>query len=121
MRGRGAMAADGAAIYSSTGTNQGSFGLMVYWLQEAINAISGNLDKRGGVLAGKGVLPTPPSPDASIPPVLPPPPPHAVTNKNKAIGLKRGNDITDPNLFFKKTERPRVDVYVGVRHMVKKI
>jgi len=57
------LAADGAALYSSTGTNQGSFGLMVYWLQEAINAITGNLDRRGGVLAGKGVLPTPPAPE----------------------------------------------------------
>src|SRR6056297_83400 len=54
------LAADGAAIYSSTGVNQGSFGLLVYWLQEAINAISGNLDRRGGVLAGKPVLPRPP-------------------------------------------------------------
>lgn len=53
--------ADGAAIYHSTGVNQGSFGLMVYWLQEAINAITGNLDKRGGVLAGKSVLPRAPA------------------------------------------------------------
>lgn len=55
------LAADGAAIYCSTGVNQGRFGLMVYWVQEAINAITGNLDKRGGVLAGKGVLPRSPS------------------------------------------------------------
>ena len=53
--------ADGAAIYSSTGVNQGSFGLMAYWLQEAINAISGNLDRRGGVLAGKAVFRSPPA------------------------------------------------------------
>lgn len=53
--------ADGAAIYSSTGVNQGSRGVLVYWLQEAINAVSGNLDRRGGVLAGKGVLPSPPA------------------------------------------------------------
>ena len=51
------IAADGAAMYFSTGVNQGRFGLLVYWIQEAINAISGNLDKRGGVLAGKGVVP----------------------------------------------------------------
>jgi len=50
------LAADGAAIYSSTGVNQGSHGLLVYWPQEAINAITGNLDRRGGVLAGKPVL-----------------------------------------------------------------
>ena len=60
------LAADGAAIYSSTGVNQGRFGLMVYWLQEAINAISGNLDKRGGVLAGKGLLPRPPAPKETL-------------------------------------------------------
>lgn len=57
------LAADGAALYFSTGVNQGRFGLMVYWLQEAINAITGNLDKRGGVLAGKGVLPKYDAPD----------------------------------------------------------
>lgn len=53
------LAADGAALYSSTGVNQSSHGLLVYWLQEAINAISGNLDRRGGVLAGKEVIPRP--------------------------------------------------------------
>lgn len=57
------LAADGAAIYFSTGVNQGRFGLLVYWLQEAINAITGNLDKRGGVLAGKGVFPRIPDPE----------------------------------------------------------
>ena len=50
------LAADGAVIYSSTGVNQSRHGLLVYWLQEAINALSGNLDKRGGVLAGKNVF-----------------------------------------------------------------
>ncbi|TXS96170.1 molybdopterin-dependent oxidoreductase [Parahaliea maris] len=54
--------ADGAAIYSSTGVNQGRFGLLAFWLQEAINAISGNLDRRGGVIAGKGVIAKPPAP-----------------------------------------------------------
>lgn len=54
------LAADGAALYSSTGVNQGRFGLMAYWIQEAINAITGNLDKRGGVLAGRAVLPRAP-------------------------------------------------------------
>jgi anaerobic selenocysteine-containing dehydrogenase len=55
--------ADGAALYSSTGVNQGRFGLLVYWLQEAINAVTGNLDRRGGVLAGRGVIPRPPNPE----------------------------------------------------------
>jgi anaerobic selenocysteine-containing dehydrogenase len=56
------LTADGAALYHSTGVNQGRFGLLVYWLQEAINAITGNLDRRGGVLAGKQVIPRPPAP-----------------------------------------------------------
>lgn len=60
------LAADGAALYFSTGVNQGRFGVLVFWLQEAINAITGNLDRRGGVLAGKGVLPRP-SPPSDVP------------------------------------------------------
>ncbi len=48
--------ADGAAIYSSTGINQGRFGTLAFWLQECINAISGNLDKRGGSLMGKPAI-----------------------------------------------------------------
>lgn len=58
------IAADGAAMYFSTGVNQGRFGLLVYWLQEAINAITGNLDRPGGVLAGKAIFPKPPPPGA---------------------------------------------------------
>ena len=52
----GYMNADGAAIYSSTGVNQTRFGMLTFWLQEVINAVSGNLDKRGGSLVGKPVL-----------------------------------------------------------------
>jgi formate dehydrogenase len=48
--------ADGAALYSSTGVNMGGNGGLAYWLQEVINAVSGNLDRRGGVLAGKGII-----------------------------------------------------------------
>jgi len=47
--------ADGAAIYSSTGVNMGTNGTLCFWLQEAINAVSGNLDRRGGTLVGRGV------------------------------------------------------------------
>ncbi|MCX2980527.1 hypothetical protein EYC98_06515 [Halieaceae bacterium IMCC14734] len=61
----GYLAADGAALYFSTGVNQGSAGLLVYWLQEAINAITGNLDRRGGVLAGKAVIALPVSMEAA--------------------------------------------------------
>ena len=48
--------ADGAALYSSTGVNQGRFGMLAFWLQEAINAISGNLDKPGGTIMGAPVI-----------------------------------------------------------------
>ncbi|MDZ7607674.1 MAG: molybdopterin-dependent oxidoreductase [Cyclobacteriaceae bacterium] len=47
---------DGAALYCSTGVNMGGNGAMAYWLQEAINAVSGNLDKKGGTLVGKGII-----------------------------------------------------------------
>lgn len=50
------LTANGAALYSSTGVNQGSHGTLAYWLQEAINAITGNLDRRGGTLVGHGYI-----------------------------------------------------------------
>ena len=46
----------GAALYCSTGVNMGGHGVLAYWLQEVINAISGNLDKKGGTLVGKGII-----------------------------------------------------------------
>ena len=51
-----ATAGAGAALYSSTGVNMGRGGTLAFWLQECINAVSGNLDRRGGTLVGKGVL-----------------------------------------------------------------
>ncbi len=48
--------ADGAALYCSTGVNMGAHGTLAFWVQEVINAVSGNLDRRGGVLVGKGIL-----------------------------------------------------------------
>jgi formate dehydrogenase len=48
--------ADGAALYSSTGVNMGGHGVLAFWIQEVINAVSGNLDRRGGTLVGKGIL-----------------------------------------------------------------
>lgn len=48
--------ADGAALYSSTGVNMGTDGVLAFWLQEAINAVSGNLDRAGGTLVGQGVM-----------------------------------------------------------------
>ncbi len=49
-------AADGAALYSSTGVNMGSNGSLAFWLQEVANLVSGNLDRPGGTLVGRGVI-----------------------------------------------------------------
>jgi formate dehydrogenase len=49
-------AADGAALYSSTGVNMGRHGTLAFWIQEVINAVSGNLDRRGGTVVGKGIF-----------------------------------------------------------------
>jgi formate dehydrogenase len=48
--------AQGAALYCSTGVNMGSNGSLCFWLQEVINAVSGNLDRRGGTLVGRGIV-----------------------------------------------------------------
>ncbi|MBW2551790.1 MAG: molybdopterin-dependent oxidoreductase, partial [Deltaproteobacteria bacterium] len=50
------LAADGAALFLSTGVNQGSQGTLAFWIQEAINAITGNLDRLGGTLVGHGYI-----------------------------------------------------------------
>jgi len=49
-------AADGAALYMATGVNQGRSGTLCFWLLEAINAASGNLDHPGGTLMGQGLV-----------------------------------------------------------------
>ncbi len=49
-------AADGASLYCSTGVNMGGMGVLAFWIQEVINAVSGNLDRKGGTLVGKGVI-----------------------------------------------------------------
>jgi anaerobic selenocysteine-containing dehydrogenase len=48
--------ARGAAMYCSTGVNMGGHGSLAFWIQECINAVSGNLDRRGGTLVSKGVI-----------------------------------------------------------------
>lgn len=48
--------ADGAALYLSTGVNQGRNGTLAFWVLEVINAITGNLDRRGGTLMGQGII-----------------------------------------------------------------
>ena len=45
-----------AAMYCSTGVNMGTNGSLAYWLQECINAVSGNLDRKGGTLVSRGVM-----------------------------------------------------------------
>jgi anaerobic selenocysteine-containing dehydrogenase len=44
------LAADGAALYAGTGVNQGPHGTLCLWLLHAINVLSGNFDRRGGML-----------------------------------------------------------------------
>ncbi|MDB4991412.1 MAG: Formate dehydrogenase-O, major subunit protein [Myxococcaceae bacterium] len=46
-------AADGAALYAGTGVNQGPHGTLSVWLLTTINVLSGNLDRRGGMLLTK--------------------------------------------------------------------
>ena len=53
---RNAEGRTGAALYMATGVNQGRSGSTCFWLLEAINAISGNLDQRGGTLLGSGLI-----------------------------------------------------------------
>jgi len=48
--------ADGAALYCSTGVNMGGQGALAFWIQEVINAVSGNLDRPGGLLLGRGIV-----------------------------------------------------------------
>jgi len=48
--------ADGAALYSSTGVNMGGQGALSFWLEQAINAVTGNLDRAGGTLVGEGLF-----------------------------------------------------------------
>jgi anaerobic selenocysteine-containing dehydrogenase len=48
--------ANGAALYMATGVNQGRSGTLCFWLLESINAITGNLDRRGGTLMGEGLI-----------------------------------------------------------------
>ena len=48
--------ARGAGLYMATGVNQGRSGTLCFWLLECINAISGNLDRAGGMLMGQGIV-----------------------------------------------------------------
>ncbi len=50
---------EGAALYCSTGVNQGPYPSLCFWILEAVNAVSGNLDRFGGTLVGKGIIDLP--------------------------------------------------------------
>jgi anaerobic selenocysteine-containing dehydrogenase len=57
----GALVADflrarASALYASTGLNQGRHGTLAAWLLNAINAVTGNLDRLGGVLVPRGLV-----------------------------------------------------------------
>lgn len=48
--------AKGAALFCSAGVNMGGEGALAFWIQETINAVTGNLDRKGGTLVGEGIL-----------------------------------------------------------------
>ena len=48
--------AAGAALSMATGVNQGRSGSLCFWLLEATNAVTGNLDRVGGTLMGHGLF-----------------------------------------------------------------
>ncbi len=48
--------ADGAAIITGTGVGMGPQGTLAHWLAEVINAVTGNLDRKGGTLVGRGIF-----------------------------------------------------------------
>ncbi|MCX6306595.1 MAG: molybdopterin-dependent oxidoreductase [Bacteroidetes bacterium] len=50
------LTADGAALYCSTGVNMGAHGTLAFWIQECINAVTGNLNRKGGTLVSKGII-----------------------------------------------------------------
>lgn len=50
------LAADGAGFVSGTGLGMGRYGTVAHWLSECITALTGNLDREGGMLIGKGVF-----------------------------------------------------------------
>jgi anaerobic selenocysteine-containing dehydrogenase len=50
------LAADGAVMYMSTGVNQSGSGTPAFWLMNVINAVSGNLDRRGGSVVATPLL-----------------------------------------------------------------
>lgn len=50
------VSADGAGIVTGTGLGMGGHGTLAHWLAECINAVTGNLDREGGMLIGEGIF-----------------------------------------------------------------
>jgi len=50
------IAAGASAIVTGTGLGMGRHGTLAQWIADVINAVSGNLDRRGGVLLGEGMF-----------------------------------------------------------------
>jgi anaerobic selenocysteine-containing dehydrogenase len=50
------LTAGASAIVTGTGLGMGRYGTLAQWLADVINAVSGNLDRRGGVLMGEGMF-----------------------------------------------------------------
>ncbi len=48
--------ANGAALYCSTGVNMAKNSTLAFWILNVINAVSGNLDRRGGMLVSRGLI-----------------------------------------------------------------
>ncbi len=48
--------ADGATFISGTGIGMGTNGTLAVWLLECINAVTGNLDRRGGMIVCRGIF-----------------------------------------------------------------
>ncbi|MEO0605849.1 MAG: molybdopterin-dependent oxidoreductase, partial [Myxococcota bacterium] len=49
--------ADGGALYMSTGVNLGPFGSICAWLVQALNLVTGQIDRAGGLLVPEGAFP----------------------------------------------------------------
>lgn len=50
------LAADGAGIITGTGIGMGRFGTTAHWIAECITAVTGNLDREGGMMLGEGIF-----------------------------------------------------------------
>jgi len=50
------ISANGAGIVTGTGLGMGKYGTTAHWLAECINAVTGNLDRKGGMMIGEGIF-----------------------------------------------------------------